>query len=203
MWCSELTLIMIMLLRFLDCRLELKCCNVILCCDGLWRSTVMGTDRVVSISINYIWLLSPPGPCDISPSELYFSFTIPSPGHAPLTTAVAAHYNCTPNNPSLAQVSSYHYQHNYNNTWPGCQQSPVFSPLRPGNTSWWEPPASVTAPQNIDSYQIWTFKRFEMLFDLMIILVSDLTNKNGLTLDTWTDNSSNSLISPTSIHYQF
>lgn len=115
----------------------------------------------------------------------------------------AAHYNCTPNNPSLAQVSSYHYQHNYNNTWPGCQQSPVFSPLRPGNTSWWEPPASVTAPQNIDSYQIWTFKRFEMLFDLMIILVSDLTNKNGLTLDTWTDNSSNSLISPTSIHYQF
>ena len=51
---------------------------------------------------------------------------------------------------------------------------------------------------NIDSdHRIRTFKRFEMLFDLMIILVSDLTNKNGLTLDT------NSLISLTSIHYQF
>ena len=65
-----------------DFRFRLKCCNVILCYDGLWRSTVMGTDRVVCISINYIWLLaalSPaPGPCDISPQNS-ISVLLPSP----------------------------------------------------------------------------------------------------------------------------
>ena len=162
----------------------------------------MGTDRVVCISINYIWLLAAlsPGPGWHLASELYFSFAIPSlvtphwPQQWSLIITVPVIILPWPRF-LLIIINTITIIH-------GQGVSSVL-PLRPGNTSWWEPLTLVTAVPNIDSHQIWTFKRFEMLFDLMIILVSDLTNKNGLTLDTWTDNSSNSLISLTSIHYQF
>ena len=48
-------------------------------------------------------------------NRIYFRFSILSPSRPTDHTRVPAHYNCTHNNPS-AQLSYYHYQHNYNNT---------------------------------------------------------------------------------------